>query len=59
MERPPERVLEDIKDDYATPAGAREQYGVVVKEIDRRRVHYEIDREATAELRAAMRAARG
>ena len=59
LERPPECVLEDIKDDYATLAGAREQYGVVVKEIDRRRVHYEIDREATAELRAAMRAARG
>ncbi|MCY3886410.1 MAG: hydantoinase B/oxoprolinase family protein, partial [Chloroflexi bacterium] len=59
LERPPERVLEDIQDGYATPAGAREQYGVVVKEIDRRRVHYEIDREATAELRAALRAARG
>ena len=59
LERSPERVLEDIKDDYATLAGAREQYGVVVKEIDRRTLQYEVGLEASEELRASMRAARG
>ena len=59
LEREPERVLEDIKDDYATVAGARAQYGVVVKEIDRRTLRYEVDLQATEELRASMRASRG
>ncbi len=59
LQRSPERVLQDIKDDYATIAGAREQYGVVVKEIDRRALVYEVDEAATAKMRAGMRAVRG
>ena len=58
LERNLSRVLEDVKDGYATVAGAREQYGVVVQEIDRRTLQYEIDEPATEALRAELRAAR-
>ncbi len=59
LARPPEQVLEDIQDDYLTIAAARSRYGVVVKEIDRRRLIFEIDRGATDTLRREMRAAPG
>jgi len=39
-----------------TIAHARETYGVVINEVDRRRLEFEIDEAATAELRASMRA---
>ncbi len=58
LEREPQRVLEDIKDGYGSVAGSREQYGVVVKEIDRRTLQYEIDEPATEALRSELRAAR-
>ena len=58
LERPPARVIEDIQDEYVTIAGARAQYGVVVQEIDRRRLLYDVDQQATERLRAEMRAAR-
>ncbi len=58
LERSPERVLEDIKDDYETPAGAREQYGVVIRTIDRRTLQYEVDERETTELRQSMRASK-
>lgn len=58
LERDPEQVVEDIKDGYLTLAGAREQYGAVVKEIDARRLIYEVDTAATESLRSEMRAAR-
>ena len=58
LERPIEAVLEDIQDDYVTIAAARSQYGVVVQEIDRRRLEYRVDQDATAKLRAELRAAR-
>ena len=41
-----------------TIAAARSQYGVVVQEIDRRRLEYRVDQDATAKLRAELRAAR-
>ncbi len=56
LERAVDRVLEDIKDDYVSPVAAREQYGVVVQEIDRRRLRYEVDHAATEALRREMRA---
>ena len=59
LERPVERVVEDIKDDYITLAAARSQYGVVIREIDAQRLEYEADEAATAALRKEMRAARG
>ena len=58
LERPVERVLEDVKDEYVTLPGARAQYGVVIQEIDRRRLRFEVDRAATEQVRAQMRAAR-
>ena len=58
LERPVERVLDDVKDDYVTLPGAREQYGVVVTEIDRRRLGFEVNQAATEQVRAQMRAAR-
>ncbi|WP_135822188.1 hydantoinase B/oxoprolinase family protein [Halostella litorea] len=45
-DRDPEAVREDVLDGYVSPGAAREEYGVVVSEDG------EIDREATAELRA-------
>jgi N-methylhydantoinase B len=58
LKRDLERIVEDIKDGYVTVEGAREQYGAVVKEIDVRRLIYEIDVPATDTLRKDMRAAR-
>lgn len=57
LDRSAERVLEDVKDEYVTLTGAREQYGVVIKEIDRRRLRFEVDRAATEQVRAQMRTA--
>ena len=57
LDRPAEKVVEDIKDEYLTIAGARSQYGVVVREIDRRALRYEVDQAATKKLRAEMQAA--
>ncbi len=59
LERSVQRVLEDVMDDYVTIAEARARYGVVVNEIDRRTLQYEIDEGATARLRAEMQRARG
>ncbi|MCY3886968.1 MAG: hydantoinase B/oxoprolinase family protein [Chloroflexi bacterium] len=58
LERPADAVVEDIRDEYLSPAAARSQYGVVVREIDPRRLAYEVDRTATESLREKMRAAR-
>ena len=58
LERDPHKVVEDIKDDYVSVAAARAQYGVVVKEIDRRKQTYEVDTAATEKVRAEMHAAR-
>ena len=58
LERDPERVLNDVIDEYVSMEGARADYGVVVRELDRRCLSYEIDTGATAALRAELRAAR-
>ena len=58
LERDPGKVVEDIKDDYVSVTAAQAQYGVVVKEIDRRRQIYEVDTAATGSTRKEMRAAR-
>lgn len=57
LERPVAKVLEDIKDEYVSLAAARSQYGVIVREIDRRRLHYVVDHVATETLRRDLRAA--
>ncbi len=58
MERPVENVVADIQDDYVSIDGAREQYGVVIKDLDRRTLACEVDQKATEKLRREMRAAR-
>jgi N-methylhydantoinase B len=48
MERPIERVLEDVRSGYVSPAAAPRDYGVVIRQQGRR---FEVDIGATAELR--------
>jgi N-methylhydantoinase B len=48
LERDPELVLGDVLDGYVSIRGAREDYGVVIRD-DR------IDHEATEKLRASRR----
>ncbi len=55
LERDPERVLEDVKDEYVSLERALRDYGVVVREVDRELAEYEIDREATEGERQAIR----
>ena len=49
LEREPERVLEDVLDEYVTIEGAEKDYGVVIN-----REGMEIDHEATRELRKRL-----
>ena len=58
LERPADRVLDDVIDQYVSIAKARAQYGVVVTAIDPRALRYEVDEPATTKLRDEMRAAR-
>ena len=58
LDRPVEKVVEDVKDEYVSIEQARTQYGVLVREIDRRTLDYAADEQATTTLRQEMRAAR-
>jgi N-methylhydantoinase B len=58
LDRPAERVLDDVLDEYVSVEGARRDYGVVLTG-DLWELTLAIDREATARLRTEMRAARG
>ena len=58
MDREPAHVVRDVQDAYVSITAAREQYGVVITEVDRRLLQYEIDQDATEALRKEMRAAR-
>jgi N-methylhydantoinase B len=51
-ERDPERVLADVRSGYVSPEAARRDYGVVINQRGRR---FELDLEATAELRQAQK----
>jgi len=53
LEREPRRVLQDVRNEFVSLAAAREDYAVVVDPST-----WTVDEEATAELRAARRAAR-
>jgi N-methylhydantoinase B len=57
LDRPPEKVLEDVLDEYVSIEGARRDYGVVLTG-DLWELTLAIDREATQRLRDEMRAAR-
>jgi N-methylhydantoinase B len=58
LERDPALVIEDIKDDYVSVERAATDYGVVVHTIDAELCEYEVDKVATAALRAKIRAER-
>ena len=58
LERDPALVLEHVIDEYIDVAFAREQYGVVIEEVDREALDVRLDAEATEALRAQMRARR-
>lgn len=57
LDRPAEKVLEDVLDEYVSVAGARRDYGVALTG-DLWELTLAIDHEATERLRAEMRAAR-
>ncbi len=52
LERDPEKVREDVVDDYVSVERAAMDYGVVLKVIDVDLCHYEIDHDATKKARA-------
>jgi len=54
LDRDPARVRADVIDEYVSLEAARDQYGVVLASGT-----FDVDREATARLRATMQAARG
>ena len=58
LERDPERVCEDVAEEYVTLDRARKDYGVVLHEVDADLGNYEIDHEATMAERERIRAER-
>lgn len=55
MERDPERVRQDVIDEYVSVRRAELDYGVVIKVIDADMLEYEIDEAATEKARAHIR----
>jgi len=58
LERDPERVRQDVADDYVSIERARKDYGVVLRVLDIDLAEYEVDVVATSEERALIRAGR-
>ena len=58
LERDPNLVIEDVKDDYVSVERAAKDYGVVVRTIDAELCEYDVDKPATEALRAKIRAER-
>jgi len=58
LDRPPAKVLEDVLDEYVSVGRARRDYGVVLTG-SLEDLTLAVDREATARLRAELRAAVG
>ena len=58
LKRDPQRVLEDVVDDYVSVERARKDYGVVLKVIDEDLAEYEIDATATQTERRRIAAQR-
>ncbi|MFG6596322.1 MULTISPECIES: hydantoinase B/oxoprolinase family protein [unclassified Sulfitobacter] len=55
MERDPERVRQDVIDEYVSVERAKTDYGVVIKVNDADTLDFEIDVEATRKARAHIR----
>ena len=58
IERVPDRVLEDVLDEYVSIEKAREDYGVVIDAVDHEILDYRVNQANTEKLRAEMRRAR-
>lgn len=58
LERDPERVREDVADDYVSLERARRDYGVVLRVVDADLAEYAIDAEATQRERDMIRRSR-
>jgi len=58
LERDPEKVREDVADDYVSVERAAKDYGVVLKVIDVDLCQYELDSEATKKVRVEIRGQR-
>lgn len=58
LERNPEKVLEDVIDDYVTVGRAAKDYGVIIIPVDPEICEYRLDLEATKAEREKIRAAR-
>jgi N-methylhydantoinase B len=58
LERDPDRVRDDVADDYVSIARARKDYGVVLRVIDADLAEYSVDHAATERERAQIRARR-
>jgi N-methylhydantoinase B len=58
LERDPEKVKEDVADDYVSIERAAMDYGVILKVIDKDLCAYEVDPDATERERASIRAER-
>ena len=54
LERPVAAVVEDLLDGLVTESAAADDYGVVLRELDLRRLTCMVDEEATADLRRRM-----
>ena len=54
LDRDPNLVLEDLKDEWLTLAAAKKFYGVVAKLIDEDTCEYEIDLKATKKLKKEL-----
>jgi N-methylhydantoinase B/oxoprolinase/acetone carboxylase alpha subunit len=52
--RPLEKILDDVRNEYITPAYAYEHYGVVIDAVDPEALDYRIDEEATRARRAEL-----
>jgi N-methylhydantoinase B len=55
LERDPEKVREDVIDEYVSVERAERDYGVVIEPVDPERCEYEIDHEATERAREHIR----
>lgn len=58
LERDPKAVLEDVIDGYVSVGRAAKDYGVVIRPIDPEIDEYELDEEASAQLRDELRSTR-
>ncbi len=55
LDRKPDLVLEDVKDEWLTIEAAKEFYGVVIEEIDAEACEYRINEKGTRKAREELR----